>query len=330
MKCSPSALAWLLLCAFASLGVAQESANSTQAAKSDSDKPKAKAERAADLFIRIRRDEKKRPLALETSVLRMENSQRWPGATVDLIGALHIGEKSYYEALNKKFEEYDAVLYEVVKPDDAEVPRPGERPEDTSAISQLQTGMKDMLDLEFQLDHINYTKRNLVHADMTPEELAEAFRAEFSKSAKPSVKGVLDSIASSLSSSADQQAQASALNIRLALALASSDRARRVKIIFAEQLTRMEDDMKQLGGVISGALIDQRNAKCLKVLDRELKAGKKKIAIFYGAGHFPEMEMRLREDFGFSRGQTEWIPAWDLTRSSAPAAGVKAAPAESK
>jgi hypothetical protein len=323
------AIKFLAILMLAATATAQESAPKKQDSPSKEDAAKPKAEKPADLFIRIRRDEKKRPQALETSVLRMEKANRWPGAVVDLIGALHIGELSYYQDLNKKFKEYDAVLYEVVKPEDAEVPRPGDRPEETSPISALQTGMKDVLDLQFQLDHIDYTKRNLVHADMTPEELGQAFRDEFSKSTTPTAQGFLDTLASTLGGgSADQQANASALNIRLMMALASSDRARRVKIIFAEQLLRMDEEMKQLGGILSGALIEQRNKKCLDVMERELKNGKKRIAIFYGAGHFPDIEKQLREKHGFTRGQAEWVSAWDLTRSSKSAAPEKAQPAK--
>ncbi len=314
-------LKWMACLILAACAAAQEAGQEKSAAEDKKQEAKPKAEKVGDLFIRIRRDEKKRPQALETSVLRMEKSARWPDATVDLIGALHIGELSYYEALNSKFKDYDAVLYEVVKPEDAVVPRPAERPEETSPISQLQTGMKDMLDLTFQLDHIDYNKRNLVHADMTPQELGQAFKEEFSKSATPSAQGVLDTLASSLGGgSTSQQANDSAMSIRLMMALASSDRARRVKIIFAEQLLGLDAQMKQLGGILSGALTDQRNVKCLNVMERELNRGKKKVAIFYGAGHFPDMEKQLREKYGFARGGTEWISAWDLTRSSKPAA----------
>lgn len=314
-------LIWFALLLLASAAAAQEATPKASGGTPEDKKADKAKEKSGDLFIRIRRDEKKRPQALETSVLRMEKSPRWPGATVDLIGALHIGELSYYEALNSKFKEYDAVLYEVVKPEDAVIPRPAERPEETSPISQLQTGMKDMLDLTFQLDHIDYNQRNLVHADMTPQELAQAFKEEFSKSATPSAQGFLDTVASSLGgASTSQQANDSAMSIRMMLALASSDRARRVKIIFAEQLLGLDAQMKQLGGILSGALIDQRNTKCLNVMERELTRGKKKVAVFYGAGHFPDMEKQLREKYGFSRGGAEWIPAWDLTRSSKPPA----------
>ena len=38
----------------------------------------------------------------------------------------------------------------------------------------LQNGLKDMLDLEHQLQYIDYTKDNMVHADMSPDELAKS------------------------------------------------------------------------------------------------------------------------------------------------------------
>ena len=41
---------------------------------------------------------------------------------VDLVGAVHLGDKAYYERLNELFENYDAVLYEFVAPEGYEVP----------------------------------------------------------------------------------------------------------------------------------------------------------------------------------------------------------------
>src|SRR5438132_13552704 len=49
---------------------------------------------------------------LETAVVTYRNEA---GVTVRLVGAVHIGEKSYYEGLNDTFRGDDAVLYELVK-----------------------------------------------------------------------------------------------------------------------------------------------------------------------------------------------------------------------
>src|SRR2546423_4273703 len=100
----------------------------------------------------------------ETAVVTYRNKD---GATVRLIGAIHIGEKSYYDSLNKTFQSDDAVLYEMVKPKDAGTPEPGQKSD--NPINQLQHMMKDVLELDFQLDDIDYSKPNFVHADMDAE-----------------------------------------------------------------------------------------------------------------------------------------------------------------
>ena len=44
----------------------------------------------------------------------------------------------------------------------------------------------------------------------------------------------------------------------------------------------------------------------------ELANGRKRIAIFYGAGHMADFEKRLVSDFGLKRDRVEWLPAWNL------------------
>ena len=81
--------------------------------------------------------------------------------TVDLIGAVHIGEKEYFENLNQRFEQYESLLYELVAPEGTVIPKGGGRDEGipTNPIAAMQVGMKTALGLEFQLEHIDYTKR---------------------------------------------------------------------------------------------------------------------------------------------------------------------------
>src|SRR5579862_1393369 len=101
---------------------------------------------------------------LETAIVTYKNDA---GATVDLVGALHVGEKGYYDGLNKKFESYDALLYEMVKPKGMRPPGPGEQSH--SAVSSFQRFLKNVLALDFQLDDIDYTRKNFVHADLDAE-----------------------------------------------------------------------------------------------------------------------------------------------------------------
>ena len=69
-----------------------------------------------------------------------------------------------------------------------------------------------------------------------------------------------------------------------------------------------------LEGEDGSTIIGQRNRKALEVLRRELKNGKKRIGIFYGAGHLPDMEKRLAEGFGLypNKKSIKWLTAWDM------------------
>ena len=69
-------------------------------------------------------------------------------------------------------------------------------------------------------------------------------------------------------------------------------------------------------------VIDERNAVCLRALQQQIKAGKKKIAIFYGSAHMPHFESHLIEDFGLRRESVVWHDAWDLTPKAANSAAT--------
>ena len=63
-------------------------------------------ETEAPQFIRV--EEKEAATELQTAVVKFTKGD----ASVELVGAIHIADQKYYEALNKRFEGYEAVLYE--------------------------------------------------------------------------------------------------------------------------------------------------------------------------------------------------------------------------
>lgn len=261
----------------------------------------------ADSFVRIRRGEDKAPMALETAIIRFTQADEQNRAVVvDLIGAIHVADKAYYTKLNKRFKRYESVLYELVAREDANVPQPGRGP--GSAVGGLQVGMKSLLELEYQLDCIDYTRKNMVHADMSPEEFSETMKKRnetwlgtfFRIMGRGFAEQAKDPIGSS-----DWQIMA---------ALFAEDRAYRLKLALAEQFTNLEDQMSMFDGPEGSTIVTERNKKALDVLRGEIDRGKKKIAIFYGAGHLMDMQRRLEKDFGMKRVKTEWVPAWSLVR----------------
>lgn len=226
---------------------------------------------------------------------------------VDLVGAVHIGEKSYYQELNQRFENYDAVLYELVAPHDEEIPKGG-REESAGLIGNMQIGMKNILGLGFQLEEIDYTVENFVHADMSPEE--------FEASMKDRGESFFSMFLKMWAAGMSQQYSSSALSeLALIKALFSSNRQQALKNVMAEHFIESDGVLDVLEGKEGSTLITERNKKALQVLRTELQKPKNKhIAIFYGAGHMKDFNMRLIRDFGFEPFKITWIDAWDLSQ----------------
>jgi hypothetical protein len=261
-------------------------------------------------FVRLERAPSGELVALQTSIVRFVSDQDdKAGLTVDLVGAVHVGEKAYYEALNKRFEGYDAVLYELVAPEGTRVPKgakPGSHP-----VAMLQNGMKDMLRLEHQLQYIDYTKANMLHADMSPDD--------FSKSMSDRGESYFTMFARMMGQAIAQQSQQrnKTSEFDLLAALFDSDRAGALKRLMAEQFEGMEGAMDALDGPRGSTIVSERNKVALKKLTEQIAQGKKKIAIFYGAGHMSDFEKRLAADFHLRRSSEEWLTAWKLDKTSA-------------
>jgi hypothetical protein len=100
--------------------------------------------------------------------------------------------------------------------------------------------------------------------------------------------------------------------MKLLMALFAKDRELRLKRILAEQFQDLEGSIAALEGPNGSTIISERNKRALEVLQKQIKAGKRRIGIFYGAGHLPGMERRLIDDFGLERAGVEWVEAWNL------------------
>jgi hypothetical protein len=271
----------------------------------------AKKKSTGSQFMRIARGEDDEMLSMDTAIVRyVPKDEARAGLVVDLIGAVHVGEKSYYEQLNREFTKYDALLYELVAPEKARVPRKGES--SGHPIAMLQGGLKDMLGLEHQLSGIDYRAKNFVHADMSPEQ--------FAKSMADRNESFLEMIFRSIGHGIAQESKRgeSDPSMNLLRALFSKDRPRLLKRAMAEQFEDVEAQMNALQGPDGSTIITERNKVALEVLKKEIAAGKKTLGIFYGAGHLPDMEKRLIEDFGLVPQETRWLAAWDLSDKSQP------------
>ena len=282
--------------------------------KTETDQAAAKKKKIQDSahFMRVRRDSRGREVALETSITRYELlTEKGDRITVDLIGAVHIGEQAYFDKLNKRFEGYESMLYELVAPEGTVIPKGGGAKDGipTNPIALMQIGMKDSLGLEFQLEHVDYTKKNFVHADMTPEEFAQSMKDNDESISKYAVRAIGQSMAM-------QAAGKGGDSMGMLFAIFSKNKEMRLRRSFAKQIQNMESSMVVFKGKDGSTIIDHRNAKCMKVLESEIAAGKRNLAIFYGAGHLADMQRRLMSDFKMKRGGQVWLEAWSLSDRS--------------
>jgi hypothetical protein len=244
--------------------------------------------------------------ALQVSIVRYQ--PRMGGDQyVDLVGAVHVGDKQYYQDLNELFKGYDAVLYELVAPEGTYIPKGGVQSEEKSVISNIQLGMKDVLGLSFQMEEVDYTQKHFVHADFNP--------AEFKASMDAKGESVFSMIFNVWRASVAQQltGQATSNNFDLMMALVSSDRQNALKTLMAKELANSDGVMQALEGKEGSSIIAERNKKALQVLRTEMKSPKlKSFAIFYGAAHLSDFHRRLVEDFDMVPVTTRWVDAWKL------------------
>lgn len=271
-------------------------------------------------FIRV--DETETATHLQTAVVRFTKGD----VSVELVGAIHIADKKYYEALNQRFEGYDALLFEGIGGDKpAAAPAAAEEPEEAPAeeapaeegpAPKKPAKKKEKLDglhgayesgakwlgLAYQMKVIDYRKPNFVHADLT--------MAEFTALQKERGETLLGFVLKSGLKKTDKPVkEPSTLKLLVSMVRGDKDGLKRELV---HTLGAGDDQVAALAG--DNVIIGDRNAKCLEVLDREVLAGRKKLGIFYGAAHFPDMEKRLVEG-GWTKTGIEWMTAWEIGKA---------------
>src|SRR5207302_791505 len=87
-----------------------------------------------------------------------------------------------------------------------------------------------------------------------------------------------------------------------------------MKRILAEQFENFGGAIDAIEGPQGSTIISERNKVALKGLGEQIAAGKKTIAVFYGAGHLADMEKRLTTDFHLKRASERWLTAWNLDK----------------
>ncbi|MCB0336856.1 MAG: hypothetical protein KDD62_11150 [Bdellovibrionales bacterium] len=260
-------------------------------------------------FLRVSRDPNHKIVSVDTATVRYEPIDG-SDLKVDLIGAVHMADREYFANLNQAFQQYERVLYELVAPPDTRPTK--DRVPGTDPFSVLQASLPEMLAFSHQLDEVDYHAPNLVHADLSFEDLREEARKR-GETAFTLIAGMALDFLKVVQKMEEQQDQLKDVSVPGLLEMLTDPNAFRQS--FAETLALMDDE-ESIGGftTLTPYIIEARNNAALAVLDQEIQAGRKKLAIFYGAAHLSDFEGKLLSEFGLKRTGVQWNKAWDLRK----------------
>ncbi len=270
-------------------------------------------------WLKLDRDERGVPRRLETSVVRLEGKFRADdgetrSVSVDLIGAIHLGEATYYERLNAEFKEYETVVFELVadKGFDAKDIAAAKKAESEGPASPLdviplfQQSLADALGFVNQTDGIDYAAPNLKRGDADADDFLVRLTT-----GGDIPRFFADSTLRSFFTSENGRFEGWALAYFLA-----KDKRQTLRRLFADELARTELDVDP--NARETALIHFRNEIAIEVAKKELEAGKTKIAVFYGAAHLDDLARRVEKTLIDPRRlEPRWITAWSMEPTTA-------------
>jgi hypothetical protein len=263
-------------------------------------------------YMRYAEDRSSARLEIAIRSFRMPSGQQ-----VDLIGVVHIADDAYYQALNRRFDGYDAVLFELVGNPGrltATAPQPqtpGTAAEFTGSLSSMQQTVGRYLNLTFQLHAIDYTKKNMVHADTTAEEFARMQRER----GENMLTLMLRAMSAQLSGGPHTAAMGELNTFALIRILLSPDSAAEFKKALARVFDQAESATAAMESGGASAIVSGRNDVAVQRIQDVLADRKKRrIAVFFGSAHMPGIEATLTGKLNARVTGEEWLAAWTMPR----------------
>lgn len=258
----------------------------------------------------IRRVDDEEGEKLQTAVVSYESPK---GIRVELVGAVHIADKAYFDTLNQRFKRYDAVLYELVGPpmdkrDKATMEKEAKDRSRLAWVGTLQRKMKETLQLHGQLECIDYKAKNFVHADMDTSQFTDTQTEKKESFFGLYLKAAMAQKEAQAKTGVDSDTAGMVMLLKL---LTAKDSSTGLKRMLAQQFETVGDIMSGMEAGNGTVIVGERNRVALEVMDKQIAAGKKNLAIFYGAAHLGDMETRLKKR-DFKKVKTEWLTAWDI------------------
>jgi hypothetical protein len=175
-----------------------------------------------------------------------------------------------------------------------------------SWVGDLHHTMQQALGLSGQLQSIDYTGVQFVHADLSLEEFqrlkeqkSESFLGLFLKAYQTQQELM-----------ANGHSGATMSMPQLLSLLSGSGSRAEAKRALAKQFHEVERLMTGVEGDQGTVILGERNNKALSVLEQQLKLQRRKLALFYGAAHLPDLEKKLIAQGWKILGSPRYLDAW--------------------
>jgi hypothetical protein len=269
--------------------------------------------------------------------LRKFESNGGHGPAVWLVGAMHIGEPSYYQALQNRLNQFDIVLYEGVntgshkrhagKPDEA-IEKPldlGKTEKEKKSDYNVQSKLASALGLVFQLEAIDYDRTNFFNSDLSVADI-QRIMADGAKNSGGVSAGGGQSFEQLLHIMDGKSFLGTLVKFGIEFIASSPKLQALTKFTFIETIGRLKGDLSDMQSLppdiknLVKVLIEARNKKVIADLKDEIQSMKKRngtVAIFYGAGHMDNMEKLLASELGYFASNEDWMNVFavDLKKS---------------
>lgn len=212
------------------------------------------------------------------------------------------------------------------------------RPDPSPEAAGLQRDLAHALGLEFQLDGIDYTRPNWRNSDFSIEQIRAALAGEpipprrtgpEPTAREGGAKGKRE-VGSDAEKAADalfgalsgDSFMAKTMGFFMKMVGASKQGRAMVKIMLADTLTNADELLTAqegaLGELMTVLTVD-RNGAVIEDMGKIIadEPDVRSVAIFYGAGHFTDLEKQLADEFGYAWESTLWLPAITVNLSDA-------------
>lgn len=252
-------------------------------------------------------------VALEVAI-RSLTPARQNAPRVWLVGVTHIGSAEYYRALQEFLDQQSVVLFEGVGATNRDFQlAPGEY--------SLQDAMARALGLEFQLHAVQYDRPHFRNSDLNAAQISRHFGGAMEEDAgdgegRPPANefGALVQVMQGtgfLGGLAKLTVSLISVSPRLQAA---------TKLALIETMGAMPADLAATPGLTPAmqrllkVLIEERNRVVIADTRRALRERPRpqSVAIFYGAGHMHDLEVRLREELRLRPGEERWLTAFEV------------------